>query len=233
MIINNTRFAVGELLHPWSEPGGAYEALTIVVKATFSISAEGHVALAEEQLPVRYSDELTGEDDEAPSARLPADVVPEKGAHEVVVAGHAYLPPGQTEVTTRVHVGSTAAPLRVHGPRFFDSGLGGVRIGEAVHVPKVPLTHESSRQGDNAGERYEQGTPEYRDQILRGQIEDTNASPEQQDLARDVRAGDASADYIKVTQPCRDSDGSLLPMRVEKYDEQSYDANNNPHPRVR
>lgn len=147
MISNNTRFAVGELLHPWSETGGGYEALTVVVKATFSFSPEGHVALAEEQVPVRYADELTGENDEAPSARLPADVVPEKGASDVVVSGHAYLPPAHTYVDTAVQVGSTTAPLRVHGPRLFESVLGGVRISDAVHVDRVPIIYERAYGG--------------------------------------------------------------------------------------
>ncbi len=147
MICNNTRFSMGELLHPWSEAGGGYEALTVVVKATFSFSPEGHVALAEEQVPVRYAEELTGENEDAPSARLPADVVPEKGASDVVVAGHAYLPAKQTYVDTAVQVGSTTAPLRVQGPRLFESVLGGVRISDAAHVDRVPITYERAYGG--------------------------------------------------------------------------------------
>lgn len=147
MIYNNTRFCVGELLHPWSEPSGGYEALTLVVKATFALSADGLVSLAEEQVPVRYADELTGEKDDAPSARLPADVCPEKAGCDVIVAGHAYLPPKQTEVLTAVQVGETTAPLRVHGPRLFESVLGNVRIGAAGHVDRVSLTYERAYGG--------------------------------------------------------------------------------------
>ncbi|MCB9586023.1 MAG: hypothetical protein H6718_11540 [Polyangiaceae bacterium] len=69
-------------------------------------------------------------------------------------------------------------------------------------------TNSSSRKGDNPGERYEQGTPEYRNQLLEKQGEDVNAPQEQRDMALDVRNGEADADYIKVTQPF-DKNGDL------------------------
>ncbi|MCB9586020.1 MAG: hypothetical protein H6718_11525 [Polyangiaceae bacterium] len=91
-------------------------------------------------------------------------------------------------------------------------------------------TNSSSRKGDNPGERYEQGTPEYKNQLLDKQGNDTSALPEQRDMAADVREGKADADYIKVTQPF-DKNGDLKETKVSQYEDQSYDADGNPHPK--
>ncbi|MGE0323937.1 MAG: hypothetical protein AB7S68_16615 [Polyangiaceae bacterium] len=91
-------------------------------------------------------------------------------------------------------------------------------------------TNSSSRKGDNPGERYEQGTPEYKNQLLDKQAKDTSAPADQRDMAKDVRKGNADADYIKVTQPF-DQNGDLKETKVSKYDDQSYDADGNPHPK--
>ncbi|MCA9633688.1 MAG: DUF2169 domain-containing protein [Myxococcales bacterium] len=147
MIYNNTRFQVAELWHQWSEPEGGSEALTLVVKATYAIQKDGRCVPAETQVPIRYTEELTGERQDAPSARLPADVIPEKLGSDVIVAGHAYLQPGETQVTTNVQVGELSAPLLVHGPRHFESVLGSVRIGRAVTTERVPLVYEKAYGG--------------------------------------------------------------------------------------
>lgn len=147
MIYNNTRFQVADLLHVWSEPEGGSDVVTLVVKATFSILEDGRCVPAEEQVAIRYNEELTGEKDDAPSALLPADVVPEKHGSDVIVSGHAYFDAGATQVTTNVQIGDVSAPLLVHGPRYFESVLGSVRIGPAQRVDRVPLVYEKAYGG--------------------------------------------------------------------------------------
>ncbi|MCA9647544.1 MAG: DUF2169 domain-containing protein [Polyangiaceae bacterium] len=147
MIYNNTRFQVAEMWHQWSEPEGGSEALTLVVKATYDIQQDGRCTPADEQIAMRYTEELTGERDDAPSARLPADVIPEKQGSDVIIAGHAYFAPGETQVTTNVQVGEVSAPLLVHGPRHYESVLGSVRIGNAVTTDRVALIYEKAYGG--------------------------------------------------------------------------------------
>ncbi|MGE0326626.1 MAG: DUF2169 domain-containing protein [Polyangiaceae bacterium] len=216
MIFNNTRFAVGQTLHQWAEAAGAYEAVTLVVKATFSLSGDGLVELAEDQIPVRYADELTGERDDAPSARLPADVVLEKAGTDVIVAGHAYLPPGNTEVITAVQVGDTTAPLRVHGPRLFESGLGGVRIGPAVHVDRVALTYERAYGGVSSDLQQTEGrnpagvgvssSPRELDGKLAPQIEHPTRP---HTSAKDTHAPMGYAPLLPFWEPRRSAFGTL------------------------
>lgn len=143
-LVNETPYEAGEYHHLDSE---GFDSITFVVKATFDVASGGVVSLADEQCPLRGSDEFVDTSRDWSSVHRPADLGPPKIGADVVVLGSAYLPARANYVDLLVRVGSHSAPLRVHGPRLFEMGIGGVVIGKAFHVREVPLVYEKAYGG--------------------------------------------------------------------------------------
>lgn len=109
-------FAVGSLL--WRDARGALMC-TLVAKATYEL-IPGESPPADVPLPLQEAD-AHWDDDPARSVHQPADLVPFKGAAEVVVVGSAFAPgerPARS-VIARVVVGSVDKAVECFPPRRF------------------------------------------------------------------------------------------------------------------
>lgn len=121
--------------------------MVTIVKATFTIQADGRAALADAQVPVRMNE--VPHDVERPwsSLRYPSDLCPEKRGTCVVVVGEAVSRRKVAVMDVAVRARDLTAPLRVHGPRVYYKGVFQVSIGDAVPVERVPLVYELSYGG--------------------------------------------------------------------------------------
>ncbi len=112
---------------------------TVVAKATYEL-APGRSALVSPPDPIRHPDEYW-DDGASGSLRFPSDLAPFKGAHEVLVVGHAYpkgLRPADA-ATARLVVGDIEKMITATTPRRTDSTG---RLEEAAPQPRFSLRYE-------------------------------------------------------------------------------------------
>ena len=116
-INNQSGFDVATML--WEDLQGQAK-LSVIVKATFGISAETGASLAERQLPILIGDEHYGKDLTS-SVRLESDMVPLKPHCDVVLVGHAYPPGGRPvkELDVSLRVATMEKTIRVFGNRHW------------------------------------------------------------------------------------------------------------------
>jgi hypothetical protein len=141
---NNTAFAL-ETLFVADENG--VPLCVPVVKATFVISADASVSLAEEQAPVAQDGICRG--DPATSSYI---YEPEtafiKLATDVVLVGHAYAGSRRaTEVLTGIRVGSIQKLVKVIGDRVLARRSGVVAVSTPQPFDRIPLTYERAFGG--------------------------------------------------------------------------------------
>ncbi|MBL8741775.1 MAG: DUF2169 domain-containing protein, partial [Myxococcales bacterium] len=127
-----TRRANGELTH------------VVVVKATYNLR-QGTCTIVDEGEPIRTEDEHWDRDPRK-SVRYPADLVPAKGASEVLVVGHAHIAGGVTgsSLIVRVVVGSVDKCLEAFSPRRMARDG---QIEELYALSSIPLRYEYAAGG--------------------------------------------------------------------------------------
>ena len=118
-IINTTPFEVETI--PGRGPEGD-TVLTIIVKGTFDIRPNEAAAVASEQIPVAYGDELYNED--GGSVKFEADIAPFKPRADIALVGRAYAPGGRPveSLDATLWVGDLSKTIRVIGDRKWDAG---------------------------------------------------------------------------------------------------------------
>ncbi|MFT3765896.1 MAG: DUF2169 domain-containing protein [Minicystis sp.] len=122
-------------------------AQVVVVKGTFDLVPGQPLALAEEQDPVRLSDEPESPD--APSSlRHEDDLAPWKPRSDILVRATAHAPSGrpEREWLAGVAVGSVAKRVRVTGPRFWARAFG-FSLGPPEPTLAVPIRYEGAYGG--------------------------------------------------------------------------------------
>ncbi len=144
---NATRFAALDV--PFVDHLG-HDVVIAIVKATFTILADGKLVPAEAPAPVRVNDELWDGDEPEASIRLPTDVCVEKVGTDVIVVGEAVSPKPVTAMDVVTKVRNVSVPLRVHGERQFYRGLVQVAIGPAAPFERKPIVYERAYGGVTA-----------------------------------------------------------------------------------
>ncbi len=119
-------------------------AYVVVVKLTFQLRP-GVCSVVDEGEPVRADDEHWDRDPRK-SVRYPADLVPAKGASEVIVVGHAHIAGGVTasSLIVRVIVGSVDKCLEAFSPRRMARDG---QIEELYALSSIPLRYEYAAGG--------------------------------------------------------------------------------------
>lgn len=115
-IANETSFNAATML--WEDLEGNAK-LSIIVKATFSITNKGPL-ISNEQLPIFTTDHHHG-DDPLSSVRFETDMVPFKPRADVILVGRAYAPGGLpiTRVDVALRIGRVQRVIRVFGDRVW------------------------------------------------------------------------------------------------------------------
>ncbi|MEM8713328.1 MAG: DUF2169 domain-containing protein [Planctomycetota bacterium] len=144
VIENKTPFEA-ELLFAADEEGRPLVAS--LIKATFSIAADGQISLASEQRPVNYAGSWWGGAGES-SYQFEPEVAFSKPATDVILHGVArpHLR-GQTEIDVNFRVGPVRQRALVLGPRVWNSGLLGMKISAPAPLEEVPLLYENAFGG--------------------------------------------------------------------------------------
>ena len=120
----------------------------VVVKATFSIRADGNLELADEQLPPLHAAEYNGEDGIS-SVRYEADLVGPKPSTDVIVNGHAYAPHGRpaVQVPVSLRVNGLQKMLFVRGENLFYRRAGLLLTSDPQPFIRMPIVYERGYGG--------------------------------------------------------------------------------------
>jgi hypothetical protein len=122
--------------------------LTVVVKGTFVIGADGRCVRDDEQVPVNVGGEPWGEDPVTSSYRYEPEVAFTKVATDVVLIGHACAPrAGTTEMSVGLRVGPLQKQALVTGDRVWFKSLGAVGVSKPRPFEKIPLRWERAFGG--------------------------------------------------------------------------------------
>lgn len=123
-----------------------------LVKATFTIAADGRCRRADEQLPPNLEGECWGDDPETSSYKYEPEVAFVKPATDVVLIGHAYAPDAQTtEMRVGLRVGALSKQLLVTGDRVWFRTAGIVSATKPRPFEKMPLIYERAFGGWDRG----------------------------------------------------------------------------------
>lgn len=162
-LINETPFAAQELYLADEE---GRDLLVVVVQATYRISQDSSLSLAEEQLPVETAGTYHGEPGTS-SYRYEPQVAPVKLATDVVLLGHAFPErPGATHVDVRFRVGPVGKVIRVFGDRQWYGRSGYAAISDPQPFDKMPLVYDRAFGGwDRSPADPDQHTVEARNPV--------------------------------------------------------------------
>ena len=144
-LVNRSPF-IGALVPGMDKDDVAH--LTVVVKGTFAISADGTTAVADEPVALQLGDERNG-DDPASSVRFESDFCPAKPGTDVILHGHAYpVSQRQRSVDVGLEVGPIRKVVRVVGDRVWTRAAGSWVISSPpVAFDKMPLVYERAFGG--------------------------------------------------------------------------------------
>lgn len=143
-LVNATPLTAAPLCLP--DRHGA-ETLLVVVKGTWRIGRDGALAVAEEQTPIRFEPEYSG--DPASSSLIhDTDIVLEKPGTDCILLGHARAPGvGVGSVDVAFAVGPVRKTVRVFGERIWLKCLGKVLLSRPAPFEKIPLVWERAFGG--------------------------------------------------------------------------------------
>ncbi|HMF98047.1 MAG TPA: DUF2169 domain-containing protein [Vicinamibacterales bacterium] len=141
----------------WVQDKDGVQHWIVVVKATYDILGDGHLALADEQEPPNRMGKHRG--DPATSSLISdADIIGRKVATDVIVNGTAYAPHGRPvqSIEVRLRVANVDKTLLVTGDRRWRVGAGGAGMTAAQPFDAIPLIYERAfggfdQQDDDAG----------------------------------------------------------------------------------
>jgi len=126
----------------------------IVVKGTFSVSADGMVELAEKQVPLVYADVHYGDPAET-SIKYECDFAPYKPRCDVLLNGSAHAPNGSSveRVTVGLRVGPVNKSFDVVGNRVCDKRLLSIVRTRPEPFTKMPITYDRAFGGVDISEK--------------------------------------------------------------------------------
>ena len=126
-------------------PETRYE-YALLIKRTYDIDAKGRCSLADEQLPLEYS-QVYGEAPSDPthpfapaSLDWESDLIPFRDATDLVVQGSAFTYGGATETTVELHTPKWNRVIRVFGDRRCELSGGSVRFSEPKRFDEMPVS---------------------------------------------------------------------------------------------
>ena len=130
-----------------NDPDGR-ELCVLVVKGTFQFDQSGRGYLAEQQIPLVYSDEYHGEPGLS-SIRNECDFAFAKPRVDIIVHGAAMAPSNRPvrQVQVRVDIDGWHKETTVFGDRYWKSGFFGECISEPKPFTVMPLLYENSFGG--------------------------------------------------------------------------------------
>ena len=143
-VVNETPFVPGQaILYDKT----AAEHLIVALKATFEISDQGELAVAEKQEPLRLAEEFVDEPGTS-SIVHEAELCPPKPSTDVLLRGHAMAhKKGTTSMPVRFRVGKVGRQAVVFGPRVWIKKLGFGGISGPEPFESVPLIWENAFGG--------------------------------------------------------------------------------------
>lgn len=161
-IDNRTPFAAER---GWVRDRDGAEIWLVAVKATFDILPDGSTQVSKEQPPVLRLPEHYGEPGKS-SIKYDADLVLTKKTTDVIVAGHAYAPPGMaiTQADVGFKVGPIQKILRVFGDRHWN----GSSISTPEHFTKMPIVYERAFGGTDKASKTPDTDWEWRNPVGTG-----------------------------------------------------------------
>jgi hypothetical protein len=141
--------------HFWFEKSGPNgEPLDVlVVRATFDFADKGQaVSIAQTQTPINFGDQFDGDIEDNPLRAVvkeDGDLLPYKPGTDILVFGNAHAPGdlAHTDWLGGIRVGSVEKTLHFFGPRQFNKGLLGWRVGTATPVQRVALDYRLAYGG--------------------------------------------------------------------------------------
>lgn len=146
-LANQTSYAAGR---NWTRDQDGLHWWLVAVRATFTMTPSGRLALADEQLLPALIPEHHGEPG-ASSLRYDSDLLARKPGTDVLVLASAYAPGGRAAATVPVmlRVGKLEKTLLVHGERAYCQGL--VRLTTTAPRPFVvcPIRYELAFGGSD------------------------------------------------------------------------------------
>jgi hypothetical protein len=115
----------------------------VAVRATFTISTDGRLALLDEQPPPVLTPEHYGEPGKS-SLRYDSDLLARKPSTDVLVLGTAYAPGGQPadSVPVLLRIASIDKTLVVHGERAYRAGLPALGTTAPRPFSTTPIRYE-------------------------------------------------------------------------------------------
>lgn len=134
------------------------DSCVIVVKGTFSVDSSGSTRLADDQVPLAYTDEHYG-DPSTTSMRYECDFSPFKPRCDVLLNGAAYAPGGRPakRVTVGLRVGSVNKSFEVVGDRVWRRRLWWTVPTRPAPFTRLPITYDLAFGGvDGSSRRPEQ-----------------------------------------------------------------------------
>jgi hypothetical protein len=138
--------------------------LVPVVKATFEISPQGKLTLAEEQAPLELAGKKWDDSDES-SDRYEPEVAFFKPATDVVLAGHAHAQErGTREVLVALKIGALQKGVQVIGDRMWFKSMGSIAMTKPAPFERIPLRYERAfggwdRSNPGAAQAFEPRNP--------------------------------------------------------------------------
>ncbi|WP_240357184.1 MULTISPECIES: DUF2169 family type VI secretion system accessory protein [Myxococcus] len=153
---NRTSYSVGK---NWiRDKIGAHHWL-VAVKATFQVTSEGRLSLADTQAPPLLTPLHRGEPGMS-SLRADSDLLAIKPATDVLVEASAHAPGGApaTRVPVALRVAELHKALVVHGPRVYEKGFTGLSPSKPRPFTESPIVYE-----------WAYGGQDLRDPAVRGQ----------------------------------------------------------------
>jgi hypothetical protein len=144
--INSTRMLAGYTMGV--EPNGR-ESLVVVVKGTFRIPVAGEpVRLADEQMPLVFSDVFFGEPGRS-APRYESEFAPRKRRCDLLMDGTAYAPAGRPTTRTQASIGidTWSKTLTVIGDRSWQVGSRGITASSPVPFTTMPINYDRAFGG--------------------------------------------------------------------------------------
>jgi hypothetical protein len=111
--------------------------VTVVLKASYEVAADGSAQLVAEQLPVNEADAVT------PLGGIDADVTPIKDGIDLALMGHAHAPDGRAtpRMDVSLSLGDVQRSIAVFGARVWESSASGLRPSAPQPFVTMPLTY--------------------------------------------------------------------------------------------
>ncbi|MBU8894437.1 DUF2169 domain-containing protein [Corallococcus sp. M34] len=126
----------------------------VAVRATFAISPEGRLLLADAQRPPVLAPEYFGEPGQS-SLRYDSELLAAKPGTDILVNAHAHAPRGAPArmVPVSLRVGRLCKELLVHGERRYEAGWRGVSMTPPRPFTTQPIRYEFAFGGRDGAAR--------------------------------------------------------------------------------